>query len=149
MDNTDIKLLHILAKEADISASSLVPQLNLSVPAINKRISKLRSENVIEQTTIITNPEKVDKQITAFVLVVLEHFNQSQDLLDIVSSETDVLECYAVSGEYDYLLKICAKDIDALENNLLKLKEHGIAKSQTMFTLRKHKYTPTVLPDYK
>lgn len=149
MDNIDIKLLHILAESADATTSSLVPKLNLSVPAINKRIAKLKTDGIIEQTTVLINPQKVGKQITAFILVVLEHFKQSEQLFRIVESDPDILECYAVTGEYDYILKICTTDIDALEDKLLKMKEKGIAKSQTMFSLRKHKFLATALPDYK
>ena len=149
MDSIDIKLLRLLAQDAGATTSSLVPKLNLSVPAINKRIAKLKADGIIEQTTILINSQKVDKQITAFILVVLEHFKQSEQLMEIVKADPDILECYAVTGDYDYILKICTTDIDTLENKLLKMKEQGIAKSQTMFALRKHKFSATALPDYK
>ena len=96
MDNIDIKLLHILAESADATTSSLVPKLNLSVPAINKRIAKLKTDGIIEQTTVLINPQKVGKQITAFILVVLEHFKQSEQLFRIVESDPDILECYEI-----------------------------------------------------
>ena len=147
MDTIDVKLLQLFAQEADATTSSLVPRLNLSVPAINKRIARLKAGRVIERVTILTDPQKVGKPVTAFVLIVLDHFKQSEKLLETAAADPDILECYAVTGEYDYLLKICARDIDALEDKLLKLKEKGIAKSQTMFALRKHKFAPTALPD--
>ncbi len=148
MDHIDVKLVNLLAEDADSTTASMVDKVNLSIPAINKRIAKLKADGVIEKTTILTNPQKVGKEITAYILVAMEHFGQSRQLWEIVASDPDILECYAITGEFDYILKICAKNIDTLEDKLLKLKENGIAKSQTMFALRKHKFAPTALPDY-
>jgi DNA-binding Lrp family transcriptional regulator len=69
-------------------------------------------------------------------------------LLRYVEDEHDVLECYAVTGDYDYLIKICAESIEALEEKLLYLKKQkGIVKSHTMFSLQEHKFSATVLPN--
>ncbi|MBQ6315783.1 MAG: Lrp/AsnC family transcriptional regulator [Mogibacterium sp.] len=149
MDNIDIKLIRHLAEDASQTASSLVSKLNLSVPAINKRIAKLREEGIIRKETILTDSRKVGKSVTAYLLIVLEHFDTSDELLKIVEADPDILECYAISGEYDYILKVCAESIDALEDKLLVMKKKGIAKSNTMFTLREYKFEPTALPDNK
>ena len=149
MDYIDIKIIRALAEDASQTASSLVPKLNMSVPAINKRIARLREEGQITKTTILTDPKKLGKTITAYVLIIMEHFSTSEQLLKIVEEDPDILECYAISGEYDYILKMCAESIDALEDKLLHMKEKGIAKSNTMFALREYKFEPTAVPDYK
>lgn len=147
MDNVDRMLIRCLAEDADVTTSSLVDKLNLSIPAINKRIAKLKAEGIIEKTTIITDSQKVGKPVMTFVMVTLDHFTLSDQLMQIVASDSDILECYAVTGEFDYILKICAKDIDALENKLLDMKQKGIAKSHTLIALREYKFNPSVLPD--
>lgn len=149
MDNIDIKLLHLLAQDADVTTSSLVSLLNLSVPAINKRIAKLKAEGYIRKTIVLTDPQKIGKGVMAYILIVLEQFSLSDSLLKIVNADPDILECYAITGEYDYILKICAASIDALEDKLLKMKQKGIAKSHTMFALREYKFDPTAQPDFK
>ena len=64
-----------------------------------------------------------------------------------VNEHPDVLECYAVTGDYDYLIKMCAESIEALEEKLLYLKKQkGVVKSHTMFSLMEHKMSATVLP---
>ena len=147
MDRTDEKLLQILAKDSDISASALVSQLNLSIPAINKRISKLKASGVIRRSTVLTEPKAVGKPVLAYVLVVLDRFSHAQALFDYAEADRDVLECYAVTGEYDFILKLCAADVAALEDKLLELKRsRGIAKSHTMLALQEHKFTPSALP---
>ncbi|MCR4956721.1 MAG: Lrp/AsnC family transcriptional regulator [Lachnospiraceae bacterium] len=149
MDNIDIKLIRLLAEDASLTASSLVPKLNMSVPAINKRIAKLKEGGQISKSTILTDPKKLGKNVTAYVLIIMEHFNTSERLLRIVKEDPDILECYAISGEYDFILKICAESIDALEDKLLGMKAQGIAKSNTLFALREYKFEPTAVPNYK
>ena len=71
-----------------------------------------------------------------------------KSLLDYAASDKDVLECYSITGEYDYVLKICAKDIEALEEKILAIKrKKGVMRSHTMISLMEHKFAPTVLPD--
>ena len=149
MDNIDIKIIHLLTEDADVPTSSLVNKLNLSVPAINKRIAKLKAEGYISKTTILTDPEKMGKPVTAFVLIVLEHFSMSEKLHELAEKDPDILECFAITGEYDYILKICAADITTFEDKLLAFKKEGIAKSHTMLALREYKFAPSPLPDFK
>jgi DNA-binding Lrp family transcriptional regulator len=69
-------------------------------------------------------------------------------LNDYVKRDADVLECYGITGDYDYILKICARDVEALEGKLLSLKKlKGVVKSYTMLSLMEHKLAPTALPD--
>lgn len=147
MDAIDRKLLCLLAQDADVTASALAPQLNLSVPAINKRIARLKSTGAIRRTTILTDGKEVGKPITAYVLVALDRFSDSDKFLGIVAADRDILECSAVTGAYDYILKICAADIDALEDKLLGMKKKGIAKTDTLLALREYKNMPVPLPD--
>lgn len=148
MDKTDIALLQLLSENSDITATELTSQVNLSVPAINKRISKLKTCGVIRRATILTDAKQVGKPITAFVLVVMDRFSDTDSLIKYVQSDPDVLECYAVTGEYDYLLKICAADIEAFERKLLKLKKsRGVSKSHTLLALQENKFIPCPLPD--
>jgi len=146
MDKTDEKLLACLAENADVTAAELSAKINLSVPAINKRISKLKTDGTIRKTTVITDAKAVGKAVSAFILVKFTDFAKSQTFPETVAKDSDVLECCAVSGEYDYLLKICAKDIDDLETKLLKIKESGGATSHTMMCLREYKFEAAMLP---
>lgn len=148
MDKTDIALLQILSKDSDITATEMTSVINLSIAAINKRISKLKASGVIRCATILTDAKQVGKPITAFVLVVLDRFVDADNLMKYVQSNPDVLECYAVTGEYDFLLKICAVDIESFEAKLLKLKMScSVSKSHTLLALQENKFSPSTLPD--
>lgn len=147
MDFIDKKILELLSENAEISATDLGNAVNLSIPAINKRIAKLKKEKVIRSFTITTDPKQVSKPIIAFILIVMR-FNDGIDaFLDQLCDDVDVLECYAITGEYDYIIKVCAQNVEELEDKLLYLKrQKGVLKSHTMLSLMEHKFSPTVLP---
>lgn len=148
MDRTDKKIVEILADDASISSTEIGRLVNLSVPAINKRIQKLQNDGVIQRFTIITDAKKAEKTIMAFVFIVMQYGDSIKSLLEYAEREPDVLECYSVTGEYDYMLKICAKDIEALEDKILCIKNNkGVMKSHTMISLMEHKFSATILPD--
>lgn len=148
MDIIDKKILKILSKDANTTATEISNLVNLSVPAVNKRIFRMQKEGIIDYFTIVTNPKMLDKTITAFVFIVMQYGDSIKSLLEYSENEPDVLECYSITGEYDYILKICAKDIESLENKILDIKSiKGVIKSHTMISLMEHKFVPTRLPD--
>lgn len=150
MDDIDRKLLEILAENSAATATEMMPQVNLSIPAINKRIQKLRQSGVIRQFTILVDPEKVGRPIQAFILIVLQQRSDVEHFLEYIQRDPDILECYGVTGEYDYLLKVCASDMEMLEEKLNRLKDRsGVVKSHTMLSLIEHKHNISVLPDRK
>ena len=147
MDATDGKILKILSQNAAATATEIGETVNLSVPAVNKRILKLREGGVIRSYTVLTDEKKVGKPIFAFVLLAVRYGEGVDMLQKYVNEQSDVLECYAVTGDYDYLIKMCAESIEALEEKLLYLKKQkGVVKSHTMFSLMEHKMSATVLP---
>ena len=148
MDAIDKKILRILSENANTTATEISNLVNLSVPAVNKRILRMHKDGTINHFTIVTNPQKLDKTITAFVFIVMKYGDSIKSLLEYANNEPDVLECYSITGEYDYMLKICAKDIKSLEDKILSIKnKKGVMKSHTMISLMEHKFSPTVLPN--
>ncbi len=147
MDIIDRKILKILSKNAKATATEIGAVVNLSVPAVNKRIQKLENEKVIKSYMVLTDAKKVDKSVIAFVLVVLQYGQGVDTLLEYVNDDFDILECYAITGEYDYIIKVCASDVEALEQKLLNLKsQKAVVRSHTMLSLMEHKLQPTILP---
>lgn len=148
MDATDKKILHILAKDAYATATMIGTQVNLSVPAVNKRIAKLRESGTIRSVTILTDPKKVGKPFIAYVLLVIQYGASVDKILSYVNQDPDVLECNAITGEYDYIIKICAASVEDFEEKLLHLKKQkGVLKSHTMLCLQEHKCSFAALPD--
>lgn len=148
MDATDRKILEILSENANATSTEIGQQVNLSIPAVNKRIQRLQKEKIIRRFTVLTDGKKIGKPIMAYILVVLRYSDGAEAIQEYIHQDPDVLECYAVTGEYDYILKVCARDVEALEEKLLHLKrQKGVVKSHTMLSLQEHKFEPTILPD--
>lgn len=148
LDQTDRKILQILSQNAAATATEMVPQVNLSIPAINKRIQKLQESGVIRRFTILVDPESVGKPICAFILIVLQQGAKLETLMEFIQSDPDILECCGVTGEYDYLLKVCAPNVGALQKKINYLKKAaGVVKSHTMLSLTQYKHMVSALPD--
>ena len=140
MDQIDKHILKILATDAGTQTLEISRAVNLSIPATNKRIAKMKKDGVILANTVLTDGEKVGKPVLAFIFVVLQYAEGVNSFLEFVQKDPDILECYAISGGYDYILKVCAEDIKKLEQKLLCIKgQKGVVKSQTMISLMEHK----------
>ena len=144
MDDIDARILEMLSEDATITATDIGSAVGLSIPAVNKRIQKLKKEGALKRFTILTNGKAVGKPITAYILVILQ--SDSDALMEYVAGDPDVWECAAITGEYDYIIKVCAADVEALEKKLLCLKrQKGVIKSHTMLSLMECKLQPTIL----
>ena len=96
--------------------------MNLSVTAVYERIKKLEREGFINRYVALVNKEKVEKSFVAFCHIKL--VQHSQDYVvkfeKNVTNLEEVLECYHISGDYDYLLKVLVKDMEAYREFMVK-----------------------------
>jgi len=115
MDTTDRKLLMLLQQDSTKTTKELSLKLNLSVTAIYERIKKLEREGVINKYVAILNQKKVEKTFVVFChLKLIQHTKEYLTRFEQeVTKLEEVLECYHVSGDYDYILKIYVKDMEA------------------------------------
>jgi Lrp/AsnC family leucine-responsive transcriptional regulator len=149
LDSIDKKLLLLLQTDSKKTTKELSLKLNLSVTAVYERVKKLEREGVISQYVALLNKSKVDKGFVVFChLKLIQH---SQEFLTKFESEvvklSEVLECFHVSGDYDYILKIVVKDMEAYREFLvskLTTLQH-IGSTQSTFMISEVKNT-TVVP---
>ena len=114
MDNIDKKLLYLLQIDTKKTTKELSLKLNLSVTAVYERIKKLEREGIIDNYVALLNRNKINKGFVVFChLKLLQHTKEfiNQFEKEVVKLD-EVLECFHVSGDYDYILKICLKDMD-------------------------------------
>ena len=114
MDAIDKKLLQLLQADTKKTTKELSLKLNLSVTAVYERIKKLEREGIIDKYVALINRNKINKAFVVFCHIKL--IQHSKDFLTKFESEVvklnEVLECFHVSGDYDYILKICVKDME-------------------------------------
>ena len=115
LDTIDKKLVNLLQQDSKQTTKQLSLQLNLSVTAIYERVKKLENQKVIEKYVAIVNKDKIEKSFLVFCHIKL--MQHSKEYLNTFEYEVlkleEVSECFHVSGDYDYILKIYVKDMDA------------------------------------
>jgi Lrp/AsnC family leucine-responsive transcriptional regulator len=113
-DNIDKKLLGFLQENTKKTTKELSSKLNLSVTAVFERIKKLEREGVIKKYVALLDRNKVEKAFVVFCHIKL--IQHSKDFVTTFESEVvklkEVLECFHVSGDYDYILKVYVKDME-------------------------------------
>jgi Lrp/AsnC family leucine-responsive transcriptional regulator len=118
LDTIDKKLINLLQQDSKQTTKQLSLQLNLSVTAIYERVKKLENQKVIEKYVAIVNKNKIEKSFLVFCHIKL--MQHSKEYLNTFEYEVlkleEVSECFHVSGDYDYILKIYVKDMDAYRN---------------------------------
>lgn len=149
LDETDRKILQQLQKNSKITNKELSGKLNLSVTAIYERIRRLERNGVISGYVALINPEKVEKSFMVLCQIKLLQHTKSYMLKfeAEVAKLPEVLECYHVSGEYDYNLKVLVKDMEAYREFMvtkLTALEH-IGSTQSTFIISRVK-SSTALP---
>ena len=115
LDQTDKKLLSILQADTKKTTKELSLKLNLSATAVYERIKKLEREGIIGKYVALLNRNKIEKGFVVFCHIKL--IQHSKDFLTTFEREvvqlSEVLECFHVSGDYDYILKICVTNMEA------------------------------------
>lgn len=114
MDATDKKLLELLQSDTKKTTAALAVKLNLSVTAVYERVKKLEREGIIDKYVALLNRNKINKGFVVFChLKLLQHTKEFINQFEKeVIKLNEVLECFHVSGDYDYILKICVKDME-------------------------------------
>lgn len=140
LDSIDKKLLYLLQNDTKKTTKELSLKLHLSVTAVYERIKKLEREGIIDKYVVLLNRAKVEKGFVVFChLKLIQH---TKEFIDKFENEViqlkEVLECHHVSGDYDYILKIVVKDMEAyrafLVTKLTTLEHIGSTHSTFMIS---------------
>ncbi len=117
LDELDIKILMLLQENGRLSNVELSRQINLSPPTTHSRVKRLEDREYIKRYTAVLDHTKVGYDLLCFINVRLQASQNKQngDFRSIVTVMPEVIECYQITGEYDYLLKVAVKDQRALE----------------------------------
>lgn len=148
LDQTDKKLLQLLQEDCKQTNKALSNVLGLSVTAVYERIKKLEHQGVISNYVALLDKESIGKSFIAFCHVKL--VQHSQDYVVKFEREVakldEVLECYHISGDYDYILKVLVKDMKDFRDFMVKklTKIDHIGSTHSMFMINEVKHTTTI-----
>ena len=148
-DATDIKILNLLQVNAKLTNVELSSRVNLSPSPCLARVRALEQVGVITRYVTLLDPSKVGLGISVFVQIGMER-QVERDLEKFqaaIASYAEVMECYLMTGDFDYLIRVVVSDMQALERFIVdKLtKIPGLSNIKSSFALKQVKYK-TALP---
>lgn len=145
LDKIDRKILNILQDDNQITNLALAEKIGISAPPCFRRVKRLRDEGIITKDVSLIDPFKLGDRNIVFVTIVLE--KTREDLLDHferkIMEQPEVLQCYFVSGETDYILLIHVNDVHHYNNFVRRVftSEANIRMFRSSFCLTRVKYS--------
>ncbi len=120
-DKIDRQILDLLQENGRITIKSMSEILNLSTTPIFERVKKLEKQGIIKHYAAILDERKVGIKQIVFISLTLKEHNRSylEKFVKEVKGFPEVMECYRITGNFDFLIKVLVKDIEAYETFIL------------------------------
>ncbi|VAX03414.1 hypothetical protein MNBD_ALPHA03-1036 [hydrothermal vent metagenome] len=145
LDVADKKILNLIQKDAALTHQDIAAQTGVSTTSVWRRIKNLEEVGVIKGQVALLDPKKIGMQVCALIsLRLVRHGEDTRvEFEGFIASRREVMECYAVVGNYDYMLVVQVPSVEDYEVFLSRhlLSHPLVASSNSSFTLRRVKYT--------
>ena len=123
LDRIDIQILRIMQGNARLTTKELASRVNLSNTPVFERLKRLEKEGYIKKYIAVLDAEKLNRGFTVYCSVKLIKINReiAGEFCDMIKEIPEVTECYNISGEHDYLMKINAPDMKYYQEFILNV----------------------------
>lgn len=115
LDKTDLQILNILQKDASLTTKEIAFQIRKALGTVHDRIRRLNDQGYIKKTVAILDAKKINKGLVAFSHVLLN--DHTAGTLHTFETEVvkfpEVMECFQMTGTFDFILRIATSDMDA------------------------------------
>ncbi|MEJ5055879.1 Lrp/AsnC family transcriptional regulator [Sphingobacterium sp. MYb382] len=149
LDEKDLAILRLLQKDAKLSVRDIAAQINLSTTPTHERIKRMEKLEVIKEYTTIVDRKKVQKGMMVICMVALKAHNKGLAIqfIEQVSQLKEVVEFYNISGDFDFMLKILAPNMDEFHDFFVnQLSEvEGIGQTKSIFVMNSIKESSQIL----
>lgn len=149
LDSTDVAILNLMQDNSRTTNADLARAVNLSPTPCFNRVKAMEEMGVIRKQVTLLEPAVLGLNVNVFIQVSLE--KQVEDALSYfeqaINERPEVMECYLMTGDADYLLRVLVPDIRALEHFILDhlTKIRGVSNIRSSFALKQVRYK-TALP---
>lgn len=146
LDEIDIKLLKLLGEDSNITTKDLAAKVNLSASPVFERVKRLEAGGYIKKYIALIDAEKLNYGLIVFCNIRLKQHDKSigHEFVTDIMRLSEVVECYNISGDYDFLLKVYARDMkhyqDFVFNKLGSVKSIGSTHSTFVMCENKNSY---------
>jgi DNA-binding Lrp family transcriptional regulator len=149
LDSKDLAILRLLQQNARMSVKDIAEQVQLSTTPVHERIKRLELSGVIKQYATLIDGAKIKKGLMVICYVSLnQHSKQSgSHFIKLINELPEVVECYSISGEFDFMLKIITEDMNSYYDfHVNKLSQaDNIGQVQSVFIMGVVKQTHLIV----
>ncbi len=139
LDAKDLSILKLLQQNARITVKEISEKMHLSTTPVHERIKRMEDSGVIKQYATLVDHTKVNKSMMAICYVSLKEHNKNAGtkFIKAILEMNEVMECYNISGEFDFMLKIMVENMDAYYDfHVNKLSQvENMGHLQTVFVM--------------
>lgn len=148
LDAIDRKLLYELQRDASLSHADLAERVGASTASCWRRIRALETDGVLGPQVRLVNATRIGRGVNVLCHIKMKsHSAEATEALEsFVASREEIIECYSMSGDWDYLLRILVADVDDYNRFLMRtvLRHPSVATGSSHFALAQVKYTTAV-----
>ena len=114
LDAKDLSILRILQRNARATVKEISEEIHLSTTPVHERIKRMEAAGVIKQYATLLDHAKVKKglMVICYVSLKLHNKNAGSKFIKAIQEMNEVIECYNISGEFDFMLKVVAENMD-------------------------------------
>ena len=149
LDSTDLRILTELQQDSSLTNIELARRVHLSPSPCLTRVKALEASGVIGRYVALVNPKKLGLNLSVFISISLKEQSKSAlaEFEQRIAEHDEVMECYLMTGDSDYLIRVAIADMTALEKFILEQLTPipGIEKIRSSFALKQVRYK-TALP---
>jgi Lrp/AsnC family transcriptional regulator len=148
LDEIDRRIVRALQRDASLSHAALAESVGASAASVWRRVRNLERAGVLGATVRLVDPGRLGRSVN--VLCQVRMTKQTMDARDeferFIQSREEIVECYAMSGEWDYLLRIAVRDVADYDRFIRQgvLAHASVANAASNFALRQVKYTTEI-----
>lgn len=147
MDHIDAGIIRCLTKDARMNASQISQQVNLSVSAVIERMKKLEASGLIRGYTAVIDERMAGFDVQALISIRLEHPKYNAEFARQMQAHECVMECFYITGDFDYIARISAGSTEGLTKVLHDIKQiPGVSLTRTYVVLDNIKQGAAVIP---
>jgi len=147
-DEIDRRIVRALQRDATLSHAALAELVGSSAASVWRRVRLLEKEGVLGRAVRLANAELLGRSVNVLCQVRMSRqtVEARGEFEDFIQARPEIVECYAMSGEWDYLLRIAVKDVADYDRFIMRgvLAHPSVANAASNFALRQVKYTTEI-----
>ena len=148
LDAIDRRIVRALQRDASLSHAALAETVGASAASVWRRVRSLEREGVLGASVRLADPGRLGRAVNVLcqVRMTRQTVEARADFEDFIQSREEIVECYAMSGEWDYLLRIAVRDVADYDRFIMRgvLAHPSVANAASNFALRQVKYTTEI-----